>query len=613
MEEVQLKIKITGDDSVAKASGKVETLRSELLKLKEQLASGNLNQGEFDEISDEAAQLQGRISEVNSRVNNLAKSNQSLLVGFSAVAQGIVGGFAASQGAMALFGDENKDLQKQLVKVQGAVALLNGLEAVSNSLKKEGAAMSAIQSVRLKILNFVEAQRAASLEVTGVAMQKAAFGARMFGAALATLGIGLIIAAIVYLIPKISEWVTGSEAATKAQNALKDAVIETDEALANYNKQLEFSTKLAINKAKRDGKTAKELTQITIDAEEKRLEEMEASYAKQGKAWDDMNAEMEANGNVDKEALDELATHNLKLYDEIASQVEKVALLKDDSTTDDKIRQQKASEDEEKERQKDAEKRSTDNKKKSDDHKKYLAEAKKRQDDAREADRLAERALKWEAEDEAAQDELDKEEAAKVRAEKVKEQGEKELTDLRTLNQQKKELKDQELEAELSLQDAKRGALEAGFNIAQSLVGKNKSLAIALLAVQKGVAIAQIIIDTQREISGIAASNALLGAAGVPLTIAQTAAAKVRAATSIATIAATTIGSVSGRSGGGSGGGGGSASPSSNAPQIRGFQTSNTSQEGGGGMDRLQVYVTETAIRNATNKVGSIYSQATVG
>ena len=44
--------------------------------------------------------------------------------------QGVAGGFAAAQGAAALFSSESEDLQKTLVKVQGAMALSQGLNSL---------------------------------------------------------------------------------------------------------------------------------------------------------------------------------------------------------------------------------------------------------------------------------------------------------------------------------------------------------------------------------------------------------------------------------------------------------------------------------------------------
>ena len=45
-----------------------------------------------------------------------------------------MGGFAAAQGAIALFGGESKELEETLVKVNGALALLNGVQSVFRTI-----------------------------------------------------------------------------------------------------------------------------------------------------------------------------------------------------------------------------------------------------------------------------------------------------------------------------------------------------------------------------------------------------------------------------------------------------------------------------------------------
>jgi hypothetical protein len=109
------------------------------------------------------------------------------------LAQGITGGFAAAQGAMALFGSENEDLQKQMVKLQGAIALLNGIEAVNNTLKKEGGLLTAANTIKTNVLTFAQARYTAAVGgTTGVLKVLRIVGM--------TLGIGLIVAAIGLLV-----------------------------------------------------------------------------------------------------------------------------------------------------------------------------------------------------------------------------------------------------------------------------------------------------------------------------------------------------------------------------------------------------------------------------
>ncbi len=51
---------------------------------------------------------------------------------FANAANQVAAGFSAVQGALALAGTESKDLEKTLVKVQGAVALSQGLSQLKD-------------------------------------------------------------------------------------------------------------------------------------------------------------------------------------------------------------------------------------------------------------------------------------------------------------------------------------------------------------------------------------------------------------------------------------------------------------------------------------------------
>jgi chemotaxis protein histidine kinase CheA len=55
------------------------------------------------------------------------------------VVSGVARGFQAAQGAMALFGNESEDLQKTMVKLQGAMALAEGLEGLGKVQQQFGA------------------------------------------------------------------------------------------------------------------------------------------------------------------------------------------------------------------------------------------------------------------------------------------------------------------------------------------------------------------------------------------------------------------------------------------------------------------------------------------
>lgn len=132
--------------------------------------------------------------------------------------------------------------------------------------------------------------------------------------------------------------------------------------------------------------------------------------------------------------------------------------------------------------------------------------------------------------------------------------------------QEQQKYNDAVIAAEESLAQAKMGAAKGLIAGLTELAGDNKKLANTLFAVDKALAIGEIIVNTQKEISAISANPtwSLLPDGGASLKIPAIAAAKIRAATSIGTIVASSISKF--MNGGGAsvqtpsgGGGGGSA------------------------------------------------------
>lgn len=94
------------------------------------------------------------------------------------------------------------------------------------------------------------------------------------------------------------------------------------------------------------------------------------------------------------------------------------------------------------------------------------------------------------------------------------------------------------LDAVNDLDLARAEFVESGTNQLMGFFRQNSLAYKALFLTQKAAAIGQIIIRLQEQKAAIAATNALLGPAGIPITAAQILAANVRAAISIGTVAA---------------------------------------------------------------------------
>lgn len=160
-------------------------------RLYEMALAGQQNTQEFKELQEEAIKFRRIIQQVDSSIDTFAKKSAVLDITIEAV-QGLTGAFTAVQGAVALFGDENEDLEKALLKVNGAMAVLQGLQAVANLLNKE----SAISALLLR--NNTVALTSAT-EAQTVATTAGTVATKAMGVALKALGIGAIISLLVLL------------------------------------------------------------------------------------------------------------------------------------------------------------------------------------------------------------------------------------------------------------------------------------------------------------------------------------------------------------------------------------------------------------------------------
>jgi hypothetical protein len=120
-------------DQAAKSVGSLKS------QLREAQAEVSALADKFGATSKEAIEAAKRAAELRDRIGDARALTEAFnpdakFKALTASLSGVAGGFAAVQGAMALFGSESEDLQKTLVKVQSAMALSQGLQAVGESI-----------------------------------------------------------------------------------------------------------------------------------------------------------------------------------------------------------------------------------------------------------------------------------------------------------------------------------------------------------------------------------------------------------------------------------------------------------------------------------------------
>ena len=190
-------------ENVVDVVEKSKSMKSELRSIKQELneleSAGMTNSDRFKQLSARAGELEDQIGDTNAQIKILASDTKYLDATIDGVT-GLVGAFTAVQGATALFGDENEELEKALLKVNGAMAILQGLQAVQNTLNKDSAFNVVFLSKAKSTLTTVTTGLASAMGIEATATGGATLATKAFSFALKTIGIGLIIAGIALLV-----------------------------------------------------------------------------------------------------------------------------------------------------------------------------------------------------------------------------------------------------------------------------------------------------------------------------------------------------------------------------------------------------------------------------
>jgi hypothetical protein len=496
-------------DSTAQGTTSAKQRLRELQKtLIDMSLAGQEGTKAFKQMEAEAGKLKDQIGDTSQRIKTLASDTVRIDTVVSAV-QGITAGFQIAQGAAALFGSENEDLQKSLLKVQGAMALATGVQQVANLLNKDSILITQGQAA------------AQALYATAVGASTGAMKA--FRIALLATGIGAAIAAVGLLIAKWDELTAAVRRFLNlpdpaiAAKAREDALLREEAALSNYRDAYEAHTEAQIQanrKREEDDRKTAEARRLMMEEQARSRAIMAETEVLQAKTTADALVQITADQNAKQDALNAQA---------MQTEMERRIKFNEDMKANEQT-----------------------------------------------------------------------------------------LADFK--------------------QQVTMDSLQAVQNILQSFGNQSKGIALAALALEKGSAIAQVIINLQKEMAGNTANAALNpanavtgGAAGVAQAKTLNTLSKIRAGLRIAAITAAGIqagkaitsggdgGSVPAGGGAAGGGGGGAAAAPSifanpNVTDLSGF-----GQGQGQGSSPMRAYVVERDITQSTRRVRRLEEFATLG
>jgi hypothetical protein len=300
---IELEVK----NNLGSLKSQLREAQAEVAKLSEQ----------FGVTSKEAANAAKRAAELKDQIEDAkaltdAFNPDAKFKALSSSLGGVASGFAAYQGALGLVGVESKKVEEQLLKVQSAMALAEGLQALG------GAKDSFIQLASV------------------VKNQVVAAFATLKGALIAT-GIGALVVTIGFLLPKIMEWIDGTKELERRQNALNSEIDKANIKYQRNTEQIDKNTAAELRLARARGASEQELLNIEKKGNKERVEVQKRTVAELDKLLKDKrNMYIEAYVDEDWDRAKALN----KEYKDLQAQRNAILKAKKDQNEELKLRQE---------------------------------------------------------------------------------------------------------------------------------------------------------------------------------------------------------------------------------------------------------------------------------
>lgn len=334
--------RLQGSQSGVNESSK--SLRGELRNMQAELAKlaleGKAGTDQYTQLRDEAGRLADAIGDASAEIRQAGSDTRGIDQAIR-VTTTLTGAFTVAQGAAALFGDENEEVQKAILKVTAAMSILNGLQAISTELQRKDSLFT-VAGAKAKGVY----ASATNLATTAVGRLRLSLIGLGIGAVVAA--IGLLVAnwdrltnAITNTFPGLEKFGTKIRAIIQAvtdfiglTSASARAVTAEAKSLELTNKQLERKAKLL----EAEGKSIEaqklriqilqnelkilKLNNASATEQNDKINELQVARIKLNKSLEDSNTKTKENTRVTKENSKELAT-GLDLLRQKLSEIDK--------------------------------------------------------------------------------------------------------------------------------------------------------------------------------------------------------------------------------------------------------------------------------------------------
>lgn len=220
-------------------------------------AAGQQTSEEFRTLAAEAGKMKRAIEGVEQTVQTMSMNGSKGMAVFAESITALSAGMAIAQGAAGLFGEQNDDLERTMLKVQSAMSLAMGVQQLTNVITQRSILLTEAHAAAQKLLAWTTAGSTASMKA--------------FRVALISTGVGALIVALGFLVEMLLTTKKETEANTdsltgytRAMEKMTATVSQADEKLGMLQATMKANgaTEAAIAKATRDNLAARQASMI---------------------------------------------------------------------------------------------------------------------------------------------------------------------------------------------------------------------------------------------------------------------------------------------------------------------------------------------------------------
>lgn len=263
---------------------------------------GKQGTAEYQNLAKETAVLRDAVKDATMEITNMA-SDTSTLDSVLGLAAGASGGFAAYTGALELFGGESEAVEEAQKKLQAAIALTTGVQAIQNAVQKQSALMLGISRIQQAALTKAKVyDRLVTMQGTKATLA-ATVAQKAFNLIASANPYVLLAVALITVIGALVAFSSGTKQAAEQQNRLNELQkahldyldLEAGKLTTVSNERIRaLERELQIAQARNAGTTEIRKIEDKLAAERRRANaEQRGFYATEIKELDDNRAKLE--------------------------------------------------------------------------------------------------------------------------------------------------------------------------------------------------------------------------------------------------------------------------------------------------------------------------------